>query len=119
MKMRKHKYNAKRTKYNGRTYDSKAEAEYAMNLDWKLKAGDIHYWTPQVRFQLGPDFETRVDFMVCIVDKSDGQQYWEAHEVKGRETPQFKRVRKLWDKYVPMTLVIAKKKNSGWQVERI
>ena len=35
------KYNAIRTVYNGYPYDSKFEAQKAMELDWFLKAGKI------------------------------------------------------------------------------
>jgi hypothetical protein len=34
------KYNAIRSVYNGYPYDSKFEATYAMQLDWRLKAGE-------------------------------------------------------------------------------
>lgn len=42
------KYGARRTPYNGRMYDSKAEATYAARLDLMVKAGEISGWSPQV-----------------------------------------------------------------------
>ena len=46
-KGRGNKYNAKSSTYNGRHYDSKLEASYAMELDWMLKAKIIKEWIPQ------------------------------------------------------------------------
>lgn len=37
------KYHAIRTIYNGYPYDSKFEAETAMSLDWRKRAGDIKH----------------------------------------------------------------------------
>jgi len=44
---KKNKYNAIRQTYNGRSYDSKLEAKYAVELDWMLKAGEVKMWLPQ------------------------------------------------------------------------
>ena len=44
---RRNKYGAQRTEYDGRTYDSKAEAEYAMRLDLRVRAGEIAGWGRQ------------------------------------------------------------------------
>lgn len=38
------KFSAERQEYNGRWFDSKLEASYAMELDWRLKAKDIAGW---------------------------------------------------------------------------
>lgn len=46
------KYNARRTVYRDRTYDSKGEAGYAMHLDALKAAGMIRDWEPQVPFVL-------------------------------------------------------------------
>lgn len=46
------KYNARRTVYRDRTYDSKGEAGYAMHLDALKAAGEIHDWEPQVPYVL-------------------------------------------------------------------
>ena len=97
-KPKPNKYHAQRTQYNGEWYDSKAEAEYAAQLDcnpsvqWRLR---------QVVIPLGQDFKTRVDFVVGAMSVA-------AHEVKGVETLEFAKVRKLWPKYGPFDLHIIK-----------
>jgi hypothetical protein len=45
--MASNKYHAKTCFYNGFWYDSKFEANYAMNLDMRLKAKDIDSWERQ------------------------------------------------------------------------
>src|ERR1039458_6706049 len=44
----KGKYNAIRSVYNGYPYDSKFEAAYAMQLDWRVKAKEIKAWDRQL-----------------------------------------------------------------------
>jgi len=46
------KYKAIRSVYNGYPYDSKLEAQYAMQLDWRLKAGDIKAWARQFPIEI-------------------------------------------------------------------
>jgi len=46
------KYNAVRSVYNGYPYDSKFEAQYAMELDWRLKAGEIKAWDRQFPIEI-------------------------------------------------------------------
>ena len=82
---RKNKYNAKKTKYNGRYYDSGLEAAYAENLDWRIKAGEIKEVTPQFKISIDVNGEHianyYMDFKVIL---ADGRI--EMHEVKGMET---------------------------------
>lgn len=105
---------AKRTVYDGATYGSRAEAEHARILDLEIRIGEILAWIRQVTFPLGPDFKTRVDFLVfaapgaCRVD-----------EVKGVETARFKTVRRLWPKYGPCELHVLTKKGTTWTREVI
>ena len=51
--------------YNGITYDSKKEADYAEELDFAVYAGRISFWLRQVPFILGYDPLTvyKADFM--------------------------------------------------------
>jgi hypothetical protein len=112
--VRRRKYNNKRTEYNGRAYDSKAEAERAMALDVACQSGDLLYWQPQVTFPLGPDDSLRVDFLVWYRDGSV-----RAEDVKGFETREFKRKRRLWTKYAPCPLCIVKRAGRGWTVETV
>ena len=44
---RKNKYNAKKQEFGGRKYDSKFEARYAEDLEWRKKAGEIVDIKPQ------------------------------------------------------------------------
>jgi hypothetical protein len=74
--MRKNKFNAKKTEYNGDMYDSKKEAEYARELDLAMHAVDekdrVKRWERQLRFRVkieGVYFTTYVlDFMVVYAD---------------------------------------------------
>jgi len=83
------KYNAESQTYNGHKYDSKYEASYAMNLDWRLKAGEIKEWHPHVKIDLRVNgchiANYIVDFMIINLDESV-----EYHETKGFETYNWK-----------------------------
>ena len=87
------------TTYRGRRYDSKAEAKYAEGLDLLKEFGDVAWWIPQVRIELGEDNWTRVDFLVARKVKLTSWLVVEAHEVKGHENARFRKIRKLWPKY--------------------
>ena len=63
-KAKRNKFGAVRTQYNGRTYDSKVEARYAVKLDLLKSAGEIRSWIAQPTFKLGEDFTYRADFEV-------------------------------------------------------
>jgi hypothetical protein len=45
------KFYAKKTEYKGNVYDSKKEAEYAMLLDSRVRAREIHGYNRQVPFE--------------------------------------------------------------------
>jgi len=83
---RKNKFNAKKTQYNGRYYDSVLEANYAEKLDWLIKAGEVKEVVPQYKISLDVNgvhiANYYMDFKVVL---SDGRI--EMHEVKGFETP--------------------------------
>lgn len=84
-KERKNKYNAKKTKYNGRYYDSSLESDYAINLDWRKKAGEIKEIIPQYKIDIKINDQHitnyYMDFKVILADGTI-----EMHEVKGMET---------------------------------
>ncbi|MEM9681192.1 MAG: DUF1064 domain-containing protein [Bacteroidota bacterium] len=90
---RKNKFNAKKKHYNGRYYDSILEANYAEQLDWRTKLGEVIRWEPQYRFDLrinGSHWRYyKIDFRVEL---SDG--FVEYVEVKGFPTPEWKQ---KWD----------------------
>lgn len=85
----KSKYNNKTQDYNGRKYDSIKEANYAEELDWRIKAGEVKEWLPQYKIDLRVNgihiANYFVDFKVVMSDGSI-----EFHEVKGLELPLWK-----------------------------
>ena len=101
---RKQKYNAKKTQYRGWNFDSRAEAKYAEYLDGGVESGEIYCWFRQTPFDLGEDTRYRADFVVI---EADFTIY--AIDVKGMETPGFKKIKKLWEKYGKIPLRIIKK----------
>lgn len=105
---------AQKTVYNGVTYDSKMEAVWADHLDTEIRFGTILCWWRQITVPLGPDFKSRVDFMVFT---APGVCHVE--EVKGVETARFKTVRRLWPKYGPCELHVMTKKGKTWHREVI
>jgi hypothetical protein len=106
---RPNKFNAKKTEYDGVTYDSRAEAAHARRLDLLKQAGQVRWWLRQVPVMIGEpgvDKPYRVDFVVCDADGSV-----HAEEVKGVSTPQFKRQKRQWAKRGPFPLhVVSGKK---------
>ncbi len=94
------KYRSKPTIYNGVRYASKAEADRAETLDILIRCEEIAIWIPQPKFRLGvPENIYVADFFVVHTDGS----YW-VEDVKGYETPKFKRDKKLWKAYGPCRL---------------
>ena len=95
------KYNAKRTVYNGRRYDSKLEAKVAMMLDQRLKKGEFVEITPQYRIKLYvylPDNKPAYLFTyICDFkcQKTDGT--FLLVEAKGIETSVFKVKKRILD----------------------
>lgn len=79
------KYKNVQTDYGGRIYDSKKEANYASQLEWRKKAKEIKEIHPQYCLNLAVNgthiCKYYVDFMVVLSDGSI-----EYHEVKGMET---------------------------------
>ena len=112
---RTNKFGARRTVYNGVLYASKAEALFAQQLDALVNAGEIRFWVGQPLFRLGCAENTyRPDFLVI----ASGGEAWAA-DVKGVETPAFRRNRKLWIQYGPCELRILKRLRDAWAVETI
>lgn len=107
-----HKYKAVQTEYDGVKYPSKAEAAHAILLDALLKDNEINWWLRQVPVRLGPDTVFRVDFLVAGHPATmETLEVW-AEDVKGVETPAFRKIRKLWMKYGPFPLHIIKGKKT-------
>lgn len=82
------KYGAKKTEYNGRKYDSKAEAGLAREIDLMIRAGEVQKVQPQQTFVLygknGHRICThRVDFLLTMKDGT--QQVFEQKGFSTRE----------------------------------
>lgn len=103
------KYGAKKTEYRGVVYDSKAEAKHAEGLDVLKRVGEVSWWlrqTPVMIGEPGVDKPYRVDFVVCY---RGGAVV--AEEIKGVETPQFKRQKKQWRLRGPFPLHVLRGKH--------
>jgi len=97
---RQGKFNAKKTEYEGETYDSGLEARYAMVLADQRKWDEITGFERQVKYQLLVN-----NILICthVVDfrvtYPDG--HTELHEVKGYATPQWRIKVKLFRALFP------------------
>lgn len=98
----------------GITYHSKAEMLRASELIVMYRGGAVRKVRRQVAFQLGEDTKYVTDFVVM-----DDLGVEHAEEIKGMETREWRRVRKLWRKYGTMPLAVLKRKGRGWQREVI
>jgi hypothetical protein len=92
------------SEYDGRVYDSKAEARHAAALDLQKRAGLIRGWLPQVSLPI-PEIKRRlqVDFLVVRLDGTFALQ-----DVKGmRPTRDWQIKRELIEKAlgVPVDIV--------------
>lgn len=102
-------FKAIRTMYNGISYASKAEARRAAELELLQRSGQVVWWIPQVTIRLGcPENTYRVDFLVA--EQGGGLSEIQhgltvhAEDVKGWETPQFAKQKRLWERYGPFPL---------------
>jgi hypothetical protein len=90
------KYHAKKTCYNGVTYDSKREAERAWELDLLQRAGEISDLKRQVPFELIPKQAGER----AVIYKADFTYRDKAgrlivEDVKGQRLPEYVLKRKL------------------------
>lgn len=83
------KYGNVKTPYNGVVYDSKAEANRAMELDVLLKAGAISHLERQVKFPVTINGEKVFTYIAdfAYTDTRNGQRVVE--DVKGMRTAIF------------------------------
>jgi hypothetical protein len=113
------KYNvsarAKRTDADGIVYDSALEMKRANELKAAKLAGEITEYLYHVRVRLG-DIVYETDFMV-IGPENYGVYPVHFEDTKGVETPSFRRVRKLWTKYMTLPLYVLKRGREGWTRE--
>lgn len=110
------KYKAQKATYRGLHYDSRAEAAYAKHLDRERAVRRILWWVKAPTFRLGvPENVYRPDFLVVAEGwYRRGEESWYPtatvylDDVKGKETPKFRRDKKLWASYGPTTLRVVK-----------
>lgn len=90
------KYSNQRKLYNGQSYHSKKEAQYALELDLRVKAKDIKSWDRQVKISLDVNgyhiTNYYIDFVITHNDNS-----LEYVEVKGFETETWRLKWKLFE----------------------
>lgn len=102
--MLRHKYHAKRTTLNGKSYASKLEAKYAEKLNAAKASGILLFYLEQVPFRLPGGNTYRLDFM----------EFWAngeitCTEVKGVDTPSWKIKKRLFEETYPITLNVIRK----------
>ena len=102
------KYRAKECYINGNHFDSLMEAQYYVFLLKEQKAGKIKYFSMQESFELQPSFVNKftgrstqsinyvADYVIVYLDDSI-----EVIDVKGKETPEFKIKKKLFEYMYP------------------
>ena len=113
---------SKRTDDDGIVYDSALEMKRMYELEESKRLGEITEYLYHVRVRLG-DIVYETDFMVIGPRSTINREcslypVW-FEDVKGVETPSFRRVRKLWPKYMKLTLMILKRGRYGWEREMI
>lgn len=117
-KVSKNKYKvspADQRRYNGRTYASKAEMEYAKELYMLKKGGEILEFIEQPRLWLGvPENVYVPDFFIVpnFPESPNDMKYAYFVDVKGMMTTHFKQIIKLWRSYGTLDLHIVKKKGA-------
>jgi len=115
--MSRHKYNVAtpdRRRWRDKTYDSRAEMLYAKHLDALIETANLTDFCEQPQVMLGEDTRWRLDFFVVGIGR---EMYYV--DVKGRETPDFRRKKKLWQKYGRLPLHIVKLKGKRFETVEI
>jgi hypothetical protein len=103
----KNKFNAIPQIVDGIRFDSTAEAEFYVSLK---QDPSVHHVDCHVPVTLSAGLRFNVDFFVYRKD-----DFVEAIEVKGKETSEFKRMRKLFDAVHPLApLKVFQKKGKKW-----
>jgi len=85
---RYNKYKAEKQTFNGRSYHSKKEADYAVQLAWLKKTGEIKEIEPQHKIDIRVNGKHITNYYIDFkVIYSDGRI--ELIEVKGFQTPEW------------------------------
>ncbi len=109
---RKSKYRAIKTKVDGITFDSRAEACFYNELLFLQKAGEINIIELQPKVYLT---EARILIKPDFLIEENGKKVW--IDVKGHTTAVFQIKVRLWSKYGPGTLRLVKK--NGFRFDKI
>lgn len=92
----KRKYHNQSAVYNDVRYDSKKEARYAEDLDWRVKGKDIKGWERQKRISLDVNGKHIANYYIdFVVHHNDGSR--EYVEVKGFATEVWRLKWKLFE----------------------
>ena len=112
------KYNvapAEQRRALGRTFASKAENEYALQLEMCVECGIIIDYICQPKVWLGcVEYTYSPDFLV--IPEGAAPHYV---DVKGMETTAFKRTKKLWAGHGRLPLHVVKKKAKGFETTEV
>ena len=97
---KRRKYGNQPTPYNRVIYQSKKEANRAMELDLELKAGTVLWWCRQPEFVLPGGIIYRPDFIVCRplpITAFYTETETEVEDVKSKptKTPEYRMKKKL------------------------
>ncbi|MEK7578742.1 MAG: DUF1064 domain-containing protein [Patescibacteria group bacterium] len=76
------KYHNHSQTYNGITYHSKLEANYAAELDYRIRAGDVKSWERQVKLDLRINGKHITNYFIDFVVKLKDCSY-QFTEIKG------------------------------------
>ncbi len=94
------KYHNIKTEYKGVKYDSRREAEYAMELDWRVKAKDIKSWEGQEKIPMIVNGKKICTYIIdFVIIHNDGSL--EYVEVKGFKTAVWRLKYKLFEALYP------------------
>lgn len=108
VRLRSGKYNARKTWYGDRLFDSQLEANYAAELDILVRARVVSKWEPQVKMPIVVLGKKVCDYYIdFVVYYADGRVDYV--EVKGHETDVWKLKWKLFEVLYPdLTKTIVK-----------
>lgn len=105
-KFKRNKFNAKKTKRDGITFDSILEADYYDRLKSMVKGGVILFFLRQCAFDLPGNVKYRCDF----------QEFWcdgtvRFVDTKGKITDKFKQTKKIVEALYPVEIVVIKRED--------
>jgi hypothetical protein len=101
----KSKYGAIKTEYNGISYHSKKEADYASQLDFRIKLGEVLKWDRQVSMNIIVNKEIICKY-ICDFVVTGANGVVEFIDVKGMRSGAAYEMFKLKKKLVKATLGI-------------